>query len=132
MTHWATEYIGKPWALGAQGPDAYDCWNFVRTVMRDRFNVAMPDVHVAQTLESTAGQLETNEERQNWTRILTPREGDVVLLARSRLPVHIGICVIANGSLGVLHCVQGAGVMFQRIDKLKFSGWGSLQFYRRT
>src|SRR6187399_3217256 len=38
------DLIGKPWRLGARGPDAYDCWGLVREVLqRMRPGEALPD-----------------------------------------------------------------------------------------
>ena len=38
------DLIGKPWRLGARGPDAYDCWGLVREVMqRMRPGLPLPD-----------------------------------------------------------------------------------------
>jgi hypothetical protein len=41
-THWAMQYMGKPWESGAQGPDAYDCFALVRAVQRDVFGRDLP------------------------------------------------------------------------------------------
>jgi hypothetical protein len=38
------DLIGKPWRLGARGPDAYDCWGLVREVLqRMRPGLPLPD-----------------------------------------------------------------------------------------
>jgi hypothetical protein len=60
-----------------------------------------------------------------------PREGDLVLMARNRRPVHIGVMVQANGHLGVLHCMEPSGVVFSSIGGLVAVGWGTLTYYRR-
>lgn len=36
-----SDLIGKPWRLGARGPDAYDCWGLVREILQ-RMHPAEP------------------------------------------------------------------------------------------
>lgn len=132
MSHWATKFIGLPWAYGARGPHEFDCWNFVRHVQKDHFGIDMPEVDYHDDWKSAAENLSHHEERRNWTQVDKAQEGDVVLMARSRLPVHIGICITANRQSGVIHCVRGQGVVFQPFGSLTVAGWGSLQFYRRV
>ena len=37
MTHWATDYIGKPWVVASDGPEAYDCWGLVVAIHKRVF-----------------------------------------------------------------------------------------------
>lgn len=132
MSHWATQYIGRPWVYGKAGPDEFDCWGFVRYIQREHFGVEMPEVAVADRHDwrNSAQQLAEHDERKHWTRVVQPVEGDVVLMARNRLPTHIGLWVAANGTLGVLHCLEGAGVLYSPARALQAAGWGALQHYR--
>lgn len=131
--HWATEYIGKPWQYAATGPDAYDCWGFVCAVQRDRFGIQMMDVEYDENWRTAANHLKQHDERRHWDQVEVKdaHEGDVVLMARARLPIHIGIWIAANATEGVLHCLQGIGVTFTPSGSLRGQGWGSLQYFRR-
>lgn len=131
MSHWATELIGKPWQYGAQGPDAFDCWGFTRYVQRVHYGVEMPLVQVPEDWRMAREVLATHEERVRWEPVAVPQDGDVVLMARNRIPLHIGVVVFANGVAGVLHCFDPAGVVFQPSQGLRAAGWGSLTYYRR-
>lgn len=131
MTHWASQYIGRPWRYGAVGPDAFDCWGFVRTVQREHFSVDMPPITTPTSWIEAHNVISGNDELRNWGRVDDPNEGDLVLMARNRRPVHIGIFILANGTRGVLHCVQPTGVVFNSLQSLKTSGWGALTCYRR-
>lgn len=53
------------------------------------------------------------------------------LAAHARHPSHVGVWVDVDGG-GVLHCINGAGVVFQPIKALKAGGWGHLEFYRHV
>ncbi|TAN71888.1 MAG: DUF87 domain-containing protein [Magnetospirillum sp.] len=49
-------------------------------------------------------------------------------LRRSRHPIHVGVWLDVDGG-GVLHCAEGAGVVFQRSDALALNGWAIEGFY---
>lgn len=129
MSHWAIDLIGKQWKLGEAGPDVFDCWGFVRYVQKHQFGIEVSDV-VVDNLKTAVHELSKNAERENWVRVWTPMEGDLVMMARNKLPVHIGVWVAANGTTGVLHCVEGSGVLYNPARSLALVGWGGLQYYR--
>lgn len=132
MSHWALHYIGLPWEYGSEGPDSFDCWGFIRTVQRDRFGVYMPAIPAPSSWAEARDMINNNAERSNWEQVDAPSEGDLVLMARNRRPVHIGVLILANGILGVLHCMQPNGVVFNSLPSLKSCGWGALTYYRRA
>ena len=45
MPHFANKYIGRPWVAGAQGPDSFDCWGFVRYVLKHEYGHDVPQVY---------------------------------------------------------------------------------------
>jgi cell wall-associated NlpC family hydrolase len=129
MTHWATQYIGLSWEYGGQGPEAYDCWNFVRKIQRDHFGVEVPII-VIEDQRQASHEMQANSELDNWQSVDVPQEGDIVMMARAKIPAHIGVCVRANNQIGVLHCIQKSGVVFTAMSMLSSNGWGSLKYYR--
>jgi hypothetical protein len=48
MTHWAFDYIGKPWVVASDGPDAYDCWGLVVAVQRRLYGHDLSIIPVAE------------------------------------------------------------------------------------
>ena len=127
MSHWAGRYVGDVWS----SPD-HDCWGFFRRVQKEQFNRDIPPFAVdAFSRRACAQAVDSNPERGNWLPADAPREGDAVLLAHARHPSHVGLWVDADGG-GVLHCMRGAGVVFQSVAQLKVSGWGHLEFYRHV
>lgn len=126
MNHWATQYIGQPWIAGE-----HDCWAFARRVWREQFGIDVPTVDVdACNRLACVRAFSGHEELSNWHNVDTPQEGDAVLLSQSKHPSHVGVWVNADGG-GVLHCVQGIGVVFQRSASLAMFGWSHTEFYRR-
>lgn len=129
MTHWAVAYIGTPWSATGEGPESYHCWAFVRHVQAGRFGRDLPAIPNPLDLLAQARAFHDHPERARWRRVAEPVEGDCVLLRRARYPVHVGVWVAADGG-GVLHCAQGAGVVFQRPEALDLNGWTVEGVYR--
>ncbi len=132
--HWATDYIGKPWVLGTSGPDTFDCWGLVRAVLADRFGIAVPAVVIPAcsglaVVREAQEQFAHNPELARWQPVATPREGDAVLMSAARDPWHVGLWLAVDGG-GVLHCLEGAGVIFSKPVALKVAGWGRLSYWR--
>jgi len=130
IMHWASEYIGIQWEYGARGPDSYDCWNFVREVQSKKFNVDVPIIEYVDQRD-VFYQLQHNAELDRWKQVESPIEGDIVMMARAKIPAHVGIWINANNDEGILHCLQGSGVVFMRQNSIRSNGWGQLKFYRR-
>lgn len=129
-THWAQPYIGIPWERGASGPDAYDCWGFTVEVQRRHFARELPAIEGRQfDVKKAARTIQSHEERENWIEEPMPLEGDLVLMARRLIPVHIGVWVHANGRGGVLHCLERAGVVFSSLHSLRAQGFGGVHYY---
>ena len=129
-----TDLIGLPWRYGADGPDAFDCWGFVRFVQREMFHRELPVVPVPEHWVAVQHLLQTHREHANWHRVLLTeaQDGDLVLMARNRIPVHIGVALRANNTNGVIHCMQPHGVVFQPYANLRTTGWGHLTCYRHN
>lgn len=124
-TNWAADYIGQPWIAREN-----DCWAFVRRVWAERFGLQVPAVDVDPLrIMSVAHAFAGHPERAAWIEITQPVEGDAVLMAHGRRPLHVGIWISADGG-GVLHCDHDAGVMFSRPRHLSAAGWLRLSYYR--
>jgi hypothetical protein len=125
-----TDLIGLPWVVGAQGPDAYDCWGLFVTVQRSYFQRSLPENPVdATNLRAVLDAFIGHPERQRWQWVNHPEEGDAVLMRQSRYPVHIGVWLDIDGG-GVIHAVRHAGVVFQTLAGLDAHGWRIEGFYR--
>lgn len=127
--HWAIQYLGVPWENGAQGPAAYDCWNFFRHVQRTHYGLDIAPIFVdADDLRQVLAHFSQSNERQHWLKTLQPVEGNAVLMYQSKYPSHVGVWLDVDGG-GVLHCVRGAGVVFSDKSSLQLSGWSKCEYY---
>lgn len=126
--HWTSEYLGKPWRNGAEGPDAYDCYGLVRAVYWDRYGVEMPAISADATkVLACLHAARDYSDYGQWEAVTVPQDGDVLLMGSARHPHHVGVLVEGR----VLHSVEGAGVVLQTVDSLKMHGWNILKTYRR-
>lgn len=121
MSHWAEQYIGMEWVPGES-----DCWALFRRVQHDHFGLDVPIVDInALDLFAVTRAFSGHDERRNWYEVVDPVDGDAALMVRSRYPSHVG--VVVDG--GVLHSLQGIGVVWQKLSALRRE-WASVTFYR--
>lgn len=125
--HWAVTYIGESWV-----PRQNDCWSFCRKVWRDRFGFDVPEMPISPFhLREVAHAMQQHDERANWVEVAEPGEGDAVLMAYNRFPVHVGVWVAADGG-GLLHCEQKTGVIFSNRAALARMGITRMWYFRRA
>jgi len=122
------DYVGIPWAAGAQGPDEFDCMGFFKMLQGKHFGIEVPliispDYDNPEVLAELFGR---HEERMQWYRIDKPEHGCAVIVHR---PMHIGTWLDVDGG-GVLHCVRGPGVIFTTNSAWPVSGFGRREFFR--
>lgn len=122
----ALPYIGLPWKAGATGPDAYDCWGLLRHVQLKYFGIILPEIVVGDA--ATCREM-FNEKINNhdWVLVQYPQHGDGVLLRGGNEP-HVGIWLDIDGG-GILHALEGVGVVFNNPRGLPGMGFGRATYY---
>jgi len=122
------QYLGIPWAEGADGPCAYDCMSFARMIQGKHFGVQLDRIMIADYDDGLGllALLNSCGERAHWAPVQAPQHGDVVV---ARRPFHIGVWLDVDGG-GVLHCLRGAGVIFTRDAAWATSGIGRKTYLR--
>jgi len=111
-------YLGRPWAAGARGPAAYDCWGLLKAVREAHFGGGIPDT----VLGDPARDLYAEKMRSGaWEIVATPAHGDGVLMREGDQP-HVGIYLDLDGG-GILHCEEGRGVVFDDLRSLRLMGY---------
>jgi hypothetical protein len=130
MTHWACDYIGKPWVVASDGPEAYDCWGLVVEIHRRFYGRTLEIIPVEENnLKALIRTIDAHPERKRWDTIRKPKESDIALMRQSRHPIHVGIWLDVDGG-GILHCIQGSGVVYQNLLSLGATGWKIENYYR--
>lgn len=132
LPHWADALIGKPYRLGGRGPEAFDCWGLLQFVWRSRLGLIVPDIGAqveglaarVRAFRSVGyGQVMADE-------VAAPAEYDAVYMTGARWPHHIGMWVLPDARGGVLHAVEGAGVLFQRRTDLAAADYRIMRIMR--
>lgn len=123
----AGHYIGTPWVLGAEGPEAYDCWGLLRHVEREYFNVDMPQITSFEMVDA-ASMFQEKVESGAWVQNAFPQHGDGALLREGNEP-HVGIYLDIDGG-GILQSIRGVGVVFTPLRNLRTMGYSRVKYYR--
>jgi cell wall-associated NlpC family hydrolase len=120
--------IGKPWSDGAEGPDEFGCWGYLRWVKREVYGVDLPSipVHSDKPLECVRLIHAGEHNREMWRPVTRPSDGDVVVMGSRGFGVHVGVFVAIDGGL-VVHSQQGIGVVAQTPSQV---AWPYKRYYR--
>ena len=135
--HWATPYIGKPWALGAVGPNSYDCWGLTCAVQLERAGREMPPLSIgsAQNAEQLQGLYELVK-RSSWRQMPdgTPLAELDILTMRGHQGSHVGVVIEVDGAMRLLHAVGSlespGSIIHSSIAEVRALGWSRLQIWR--
>lgn len=115
------DLIGKPYRLGATGPNEFDCWSLTVEVAK-RFGVTVPMIDCAGRGRSAIGAI-ASETRHNLAfEVEQPTDGDTLLSLRLG---HIGTVVGGR----VLHASRKHGVVLERMESFR-SMYRDAQAYR--
>jgi hypothetical protein len=127
--------IGKPWVANARGPESWDCFHLARHIVRALGGRDLADVEVPHdpTWAWMIDAIGRHPDRPHW-REVPAREGlvgaadlAVVLMARLRVPAHVGVWLRAESV--VIHADQDHGVVCDPLPDLRLKGWQRLRFY---
>jgi cell wall-associated NlpC family hydrolase len=123
------ELQGKPWTLGANGPDTFDCWGLVRHIYKQVFDIELPVIQADHdSALYLARFMKQTEHRKRLKQVQHPCHGAVVLMSGNNHPTHVGVYLEVDRG-GILHCMESAGVRFDRVATLPQLGWGQLSYY---
>ena len=130
------DLIGKPYRIGATGPDEFDCYGLARHLQRTLYAVDMPVLpFVAATTRAQAEAMLNHEERRNWVEIQDheARDGDLVLMGNVvKRDFHLGTFVIPVTAGMVVHVDRDRGVVADDLPTLRAIGFNYTRVFRRA
>lgn len=122
----ATSLVGKRYELGADGPDAYDCRGLLLHCQRVYFGKPLPELPMGHEMRDLfADQLASGA----WEQVDRPRHGDAALLRGGDHP-HVGVWLVLDGVSGVLHALEGVGVIWSPASMLRMLGFSRVRYIR--
>lgn len=122
------EVLGKPYRVGARGPDEFDCWGLVVYLYREAYKITLAEIPTPELLP-TRTLAETAEEEMDagdWTEVTEPQDGDVVALSRSKIIHHVGVWC----SKYCFHTLDGRPVAGDTIGALTAYRFITIRFFR--
>lgn len=108
------QLLGRPYALGAVGPESFDCFGLVAHVSEVLFGRRVPREGSAML-----------EARRRFAPAVIPVDGAIVVMRRGDR--HVGIWLAAEG--GILHALEDKGVIFSPPATIPFFGFGQPRFF---
>ncbi|GEL42249.1 hypothetical protein MEX01_28400 [Methylorubrum extorquens] len=130
-----SDLIGRPYRIGATGPEAFDCYGLARHVQAALYDVPMPELpFVAATTRQQAEAMLNHAERQNWREIPEheAKDGDLVLMGNvAGRDFHLGTYVVAGTAGVVLHIRETVGVVADDLQSLRAIGFNYLRCFKR-
>lgn len=122
--------IGRPYRLGAQGPDAFDCYGAARALQRDLFGRDMPEFSMPGSAGRTAiaAAIAAHPERGRWAEVERPVDGALVTMARNTCGYHLGTWLSEDGGI-VVHAIETCGVVADTLATLEAVGWRRFRFH---
>jgi cell wall-associated NlpC family hydrolase len=125
--------LGRPYVVGANGPDAFDCYGLARYVLGEVYGEALPDIERSSNEpRATARAILAHPDRALWTRIEQPIDGALVLMGNvDGRDIHLGVAVADGRQMLVLHTDEPAGVMADDMMGLAVRGFNNIKFFGR-
>lgn len=114
------DYIGLPYRDGARGPEAFDCYGLVATVLKAVRGVELPDWHAAGAGPQAASRaisaaLAGEAAGGRSVRVEAPEDWDVAIVGSNTRPHHVG--VYCNG--GILHAARAFGSVWHPVPRFR-------------
>ena len=135
--------VGTHYRLGAQGPDAWDCWSLTRHVQQELFGRRLASVEVPAdtgtpsrsrdgspaTIEAAWWLPAALAERRRWTEIARPEDGCLITMTQGVERTHTGTWLDLDRGL-VIHTLPEQGGSLDRLLDLEAVGWAGFRFWR--
>lgn len=118
-----SECVGKPWSVMGRGPESFDCWGFVRHVLKNGFGFDAPDWLYESGPEVRPALFETGRTSPGWYQLDSFKPYCIVLIGQSDKITHVGIYHPDNM---IFHSLESKGVVGTTIKAMKRLGFGLL------
>ena len=122
------KYLGRRWS------EDCDCYGWFREIQRAEFGREIEKIEVDHSegrflLDAARSFSEEMAERLGFRQTDEPETGDAAWLTQRKKPHHLGMVVILDGELCVLHALEGVGVVLSDQADLAANNWRIWSFW---
>lgn len=125
--HDVNSLIDLPYEAGAFGPDSFNCWGLLYYVQRHYFKTNMPIAPIGDS-QACKELFDKKIYSGDWAKVERPEHGCGALMRGGEEP-HVGIYLDLDAG-GILHAMEGAGVIWTPIRRLRALNFGRTTYYR--
>lgn len=118
--------LGIPYRLNSYDrKKGLDCWSCTKILQLEAFGRELPDFQADSTIKSFVRNIAEGKGLVNWVSIPEPVHGCIVELSTGFVPHHIGTYMVLPQYKinGLVHCLKGAGVVYDPWITMKAAGW---------
>lgn len=128
--------LARPaWRLGAQGPEAFDCWSMLALIEKRLFGreveIGLPrgTMRRSEILRAFAGEGSAAAMHAQWRRREgKPQHGDGVLMSHKAAPHHCGVFLALDRGV-IAHHAEHGGFCVDTPVQLRLAGYADLTFF---
>lgn len=120
-------FVGMPYESGSFGPESFNCWGLLYFIQTHYFKVQMPLAPIGDS-EGCRTLFETQLQSGHWAALDKPVHGCGALMRGGDSP-HVGIYLDIDAG-GILHAMEGAGVIWTPLHQLRAMKFGRTKYYR--
>ncbi len=122
--------VGRPYEIGGQGPEAFDCYGLTRYLQQACAFRDMPAFRAPGDMSRTAiaAMIAQHPERSNWRQVERPADLCIVTMATVETGFHMGTFFDLDGGL-VIHTLERQGVVADRVFELRVNGWRAFKYF---
>ena len=122
--------MGRPYEIGARGPDSFDCWGLLVEVYRAQFGIDLPNLNgITASAALTISREIDLQSREEWEEVERPFDGAAVAMSQRKAFHHVGVFVIAD-SPRILHAMEGDRVILETVRSLRSRGFRRISYFR--
>lgn len=123
-----------PYVPGGRTRDGADCWGLIVILYEEFLSINLPEFgnlayYPGSKVSNTSEQVFTEFNKEEvFTKVYSPKYGDVVLIDMMGFPVHIGFCL---DDKHMIHLSRASGVTIENFTEGKWNRKIS-GFYRKV
>lgn len=138
----ANDLLGRPFRMGADGPNEYDCYGAAKAVLARGFDITLPPMkrdEETHTPKELAKRLMDPTIRSEWIEITRNghsshdlgKSGDIMVMGNiDGRSYHLGVRLQFGAQHVVVHADERNGIVVDDVITLPFKGYNKIRYFR--